>query len=154
MVWCASVLADESNERCFPSSAPSIKRLLPHQSFTRGLISMKSMPRLVPALRLQTPTSLLGLRTYLLSTSSISSSSSHSLLHVPLFKSSQASASLCLPPSFFFQVKTGGSKQPGSFPLLFFYPLSCFLCVAALSLSLHPSLFLQIELRENLDLPF
>lgn len=70
MVWCVSALADVSNERSFPSSAPSIKRLLPHQSFTRGLISMKSMLLLVPALRLQTPTSLLGLRTYLLSTSS------------------------------------------------------------------------------------
>lgn len=56
-------------------------------------------------------------------------------------------------PSFSFQVTTGGSKQPGSFPLLFFSPLSCFLCVAALSISLSRC-FLQIEFRENLDLPF
>lgn len=60
VVWCVSALADVSNERSFPSSAPSIKRLLPLQSFTRGLISMKSKLPLVPALRLQTPSCLLG----------------------------------------------------------------------------------------------
>lgn len=68
--WCVSVLVDVSNERSFPSSNPSIKRLLPLQSFTRGLIPMKSMLLLVPALRLQTQTCLLGLRAYLLSSSS------------------------------------------------------------------------------------
>lgn len=42
-------------------------------------------------------------------------------LCVPLFKSSQASLSLCLRSSF-FQVETGGSKQPGSFPSFFSPP--------------------------------
>lgn len=37
-LWLVSVLADASNERSCPSSTPSIKRLLPLQSFTRGLI--------------------------------------------------------------------------------------------------------------------
>lgn len=45
-----SARADGSNERSFPSSSPSIKRLLPRQSFTRRLISVKSMRLLVPAL--------------------------------------------------------------------------------------------------------
>lgn len=55
-----SAPVDVSNERSHPSSSPSIKRLLPRQSFTRRLISVKSMRLLVPALWLQTPTSLSG----------------------------------------------------------------------------------------------
>lgn len=141
MVWCVSVLADVSNERSFPSSAPSIKRLLPHQSFTRGLISMKSMLLLVPALRLQTPTSLLGLHTYLLSTSS--------------------SPSPPLPPIFSFMFPFSSlPRRLGVFVFsLFllssqdrweqtawqfsspFYPLSCFPCVCSLYPSLTASLF-------------
>lgn len=77
-------------------------------------------------------------------------------LYVPLFKSSQASPSLCLLSSF-FQVEAGGSKQPGSFPSSFF-PLHflVFPCVAALSVfsCCGASTFLQIELRESLDQPF
>lgn len=116
-----SLGSDVCNELSFPSSAPSIKRLLPPQSFTRGLNSMKSMLLLVPALRLWTPC-LLGLRTYLLSSSSS-----------PLCSPFQVFPGVCdslSSPPFFFQVKTGGSKQLGSFPLIL-YPLSCFLSVAA-----------------------
>lgn len=135
VVWCVSALADASNERSFPSSAPSIKRLLPLQSFTRGLISMKSMLLLVPALRLQTPTCLLGLRTYLLSSSSSPLLPPFLSFMFPLFKSSQASASLCLPPLSSFK-----SRQVGANSLAVFLSfLSTFLFSLSLSLSLYLS---------------
>lgn len=120
---------------------------LPGDSF-----SVKSMLALVPVLRLQTLTCLLGaVHAYLCS----SSSSPPLPLSVPLFKSSQASERLCLFPVFyyfFFQGETGGSKQPGSFSSSF-YLLSCFLFAAALSIPflLSISLVLQIEQREILD---
>ena len=144
-VRCVSVLVDASNERSFPSSAPSIKRLLPLQSFTRGLISMKSMLLLVPALRLQTPTCLLGLRTYLLS----SSSSSLSLLYVPLFKSSQASAGLCLLLRSSFKSRQVGANSLAVFLSFFF--LSTFLfSFCGCSLSLYLSFFSKLRWEKSL----
>lgn len=72
-------------------------------------------------------------------------------LCVLLFKSSQASPSLCLGSSF-FQVQTGGSKQPGSFPSRFLSSSLSSLPRGA-ALSVFPrhaaSTFLQIELREK-----
>lgn len=137
VVWWVSVLADVSNEPSFPSSAPSIKRLLPHQSFTRGLISMKSMLPLVPALRLQTPTKPFGASHISALYLFLSSSSSRSLLYVPLFKSSQASASLCLLPLF----SPFKSRQVGANSLAVFLSLFIrFLVFCVWLLSLYPSL--------------
>lgn len=154
MVWCVSALPDVSNEPSFPSSAPNIKRLLPLQSFTRGLISMKSMLLLVPALRLQTPTCLLGLRAYLLSSSSPSPLLPFLSFMIPPFQVFPGVCESLSSPSFFFQVKTGGSKQPGSFPLLFIHFLVFFVWLLSRYPPLSIVLFLQIELRESLDLPF
>lgn len=140
VVWCVSVLADVSNERSFPSSAPSIKRLLPLQSFTRGLISMKSKLPLVPALRLQTPSCLLGvarISALFLFLPSFSSS-----LFSPLRSPFQVFPGVC--EFFVFALFLLSSQDRWeqtawqfSSP---FYPLSCLLCVAALSLSLSPRL--------------
>lgn len=58
--------------------------------------SMKSMLLLVPALQLQTQTCLLGLRAYLLSSSSSPPLPPFLSFLFPFFKPSQASASLCL----------------------------------------------------------
>lgn len=135
VVWCVSVLADVSNEQSFPSSAPSIKRLLPLQSFTRRLISMKSMLPLVPAHRLQTPTCLLGLRTYLLS-----SSSSPPLppFHSFMLPFSSLPRRLRVFVFFLFLLSSQDRWEQTAWQFSSpFYPLSCFLCVAALSLY-HP----------------
>lgn len=155
VVWCISLLADVTNERSFPSSAPSIKCLLPHQSFTRGLISMKSMLLLVPALQLQTATSHLGLCTYLLSTSS---SPSPPLPPIFSFMFPFSSLPRCLRVFVFSLFLLSSQDRWEQTAWQFsspFYPLSCFPCVAALSIPLSlPLCFLQIELKENLDLPF
>lgn len=148
-----SALADASNERSFSfqhsqyQTSPSTPVVYPGTDF-----SMKSMPSLVPALRLQTSTCLLGLRTYLFPF--LSSSSSLSLLFVPPFKSSQAWASLCL-----FSLSPFKSRQVGANSLAVFLSfLSTFfgfsLASSSLSnpLSLSICMFLQILLREFLDL--
>lgn len=99
---------------------------------------MKSMLLLVPALQLQTPTCLLGLRANLLSSSS-------SLLFVPLFKSSQASTRLCL-----LTLSSRDRWEQTAWQFLLFI---CFLAFSPWLLS--PSFcLLQIELREILDLAF
>lgn len=108
--------------------------------------SMKPKLLLVPELRLQTLMCLLGLPTYLLSSFS-SPLLLFPSLFIPLFKSSQASLSS---PAFSFQVETGGSKKPGSFPFLYVLFLVSFLLGRSLSISV----FFQIELKEVLDLPF
>lgn len=151
-----SVLVDGSNERCFPSSSPSIKRLLPRQSFTRRLISVKSMRLLVPALWLQTPTSLLGLHMYLLLYLLLSSSSSHSL---PLCSPFQVfpGVSESLSSLLFLSSRDRWEQTAWQFSLFFLSSsLSSFPCGAALSVfPCHAaSTFLQIELRESLDQPF
>lgn len=143
MVWCVSALADVSNERSFPSSAPSIKRLLPHQSFTRGLISMKSMLLLVPALRLQTPTSLLGLRTYLLSTSP---PRPPILSFMFPFSSLPRRLRVFVFSLFLLSSQDRWEQTAWQFSSFFFNPLSCFLCVAALSISLSRCLSVSSKL--------
>lgn len=143
-VWCWRMhLMSDPSLPALPVSNISF-----HSSHLPGdRFSMKSMLPLVPTLQLQTPMCLLGPLTYLLS-----SSSSLSLLFCSPF---QVFPSVFVFSShFFFQVKTGGSKQPGSFPLLFIL----FLVFSLWLLSLYPSrsvsLFLQIEPGEVLDLPF
>lgn len=151
-----SALVDGSNERSFPSSSPSIKRLLPHQSFTRRLISVKSMRLLVPALWLQTLTSLSGLHMYLLLYLFLSSSSSHSL---PLCSPFQVfpGVSESLSSLLFLSSQDRWEQTAWQFSLFFLSSsLSSFPRGAALSVfPCHTaSTFLQIELRESLDQPF
>lgn len=114
MRFGVSVLADASNERSFPSSTPSIKRLLPLQLFTRGLIlyevnatacsSASASNVNVPfgAAHISLPLPLLLFLSF-----------SHfcSLL----FKASQASASLCL-----FSLSSFKSSQVGANSLAVF----------------------------------
>lgn len=128
--FAVSLLAEASNERSFPSSAPSIKHLLPLQSFTRRLISVKSMPLLVPAPRLQTPKCLLG-------AARISALFLFFplLLYAPLFKSSQASASLSR-----LLLSPFKSRQVGANSLAVFLSYSFFLFFVRL---LSPSCFVS-----------
>lgn len=155
-VWCFSALADVSNEQTFPTNSPTIKRLLPRQSFTRGLISMKSMLLLVPALRLQTPTSLLGpahvSALYLFQ----ASSSSHSPPFMFPFSSLPRRLRVFVfsPLSSFKSRQVGANSLAVFSPLLFIHFLVFCVCGCVLSISHSASMFLQIELKESLDQPF
>lgn len=136
MVWCVSVLADVSNERSFPSSVPSIKRLLPLQSFTRGLILYEvdaAACSSASASNADVPFGAAHISALFLF---LSSSSSHSLLFAPLFKSSQASASLCLFSLSSFKSRQVGPNSLAVFPLFLIHFLVFFPRLLSLSLSL------------------
>lgn len=106
---------------------------------------MKSMLLLVPALQLQTPTCLLGLRANLLSSSSSPPLPLLPCFLFPLFKSSQASTRLCL-----LTLSSRDRWEQTAWQFLLFI---CFLAFSPWLLS--PSFcLLQIELREILDLAF
>lgn len=107
-----------------------------HSSHLPGdWFSMKLLLLLVPVLRLQTPMCLLGLRSYFFPF--LSSSSSLSLIFVPLLKISQASMGFCLFPLSSFKSRQVGANSLAVF--LSFFPLSYFLSQAALSLYLSGS---------------
>lgn len=151
-----SAPVDVSNERSFPSSSPSIKRLLPHQSFTRRLISVKSMRLLVPALLASNADKPFG-------AAHVSAALPLPLLlFLPFFPFMFPFSSLprCLRVFVFsplsFKSRQVGANSLAVFPPFFSSSLSCFLCVAALSVfpCRAASTFLQIELRESLDQPF
>lgn len=103
------MLADASNERSFPSSAPSIKRLLPLQSFTPGPILYEVNATAcsnASASNTNVPIGAAHISALFLF---LSPSSSLSLLFVPLFKSSQASLS-SLPISSFKSRQVGANS--------------------------------------------
>lgn len=142
---CVSVLADASNERSFPSSAPSMKRLLPLQSFTRGLILYEVNATACSSASASNANVPFGAARKSALFLFLSSSSSPSLLFVPLFKSSQASTRLCL-----LTLSSQDRWEQTAWQFLLFI---CFLAFSPWLLS--PSFcLLQIELREILDLAF
>lgn len=131
--FSASVLADASNERSFPSSAPSIKRLLPLQSFTRGLILYKvKAPACSSAVASNTRCAFWGSSNIC----SLPFSSPHLFLLFTSFCSPfQVFPGVSVSPPFLLSSQDRWEQTGWQFSSLF-NPLSCFLSVAVLPLSL------------------